>query len=208
MKIHHSNNKTVYGIGYLGEGKFKSRVNGKMTKEYTSWSAMMQRCYSDIYKTKEDTYSGCEVCEEWHNFQNFAKWYNENYYEVPNSKVQLDKDILAPNNKMYSPNTCIFVPEEINLVFSKNNSKNGSLNVGVDIVHNKKGDKYKARCRFSKGNHKSSKIFDTFEEAKEEYIRLKNQRIHELAEKYKEYIPQKLYIVLHDFDISKRDIFN
>ena len=45
-------------------------------------------------------YLDVTVCEEWHNFQNFAKWFYENYYEISGEKMRLDKDILIKGNKM------------------------------------------------------------------------------------------------------------
>lgn len=191
------------GGSYIGEGMYHERdANGIVTKEYKLWRAMLQRCYGESYKKRQRTYEGCYVCEDWLNFQNFAKWVNENYYTIPNSKVQLDKDILFPGNKLYSPDFCCFVPIEINLVFSKNNSDNDSNSIGVDVVYNKKGNKYKARCRMGNNYHKTSKIFNTFEEAREWYIKCKTKRIHELAEKYKEYIPDKLYNVLLEYNLK------
>lgn len=54
---------------------------------------MLERCYSDKLYKRYPTYRVCSVTEEWYNFQNFAKWYDENYYEVDDEKMELDKDI-------------------------------------------------------------------------------------------------------------------
>ena len=104
----------TYGIGYLGEGKYKTRENGKLTKCYDTWHSMLERCYYPKYQEKYPTYKDCEVCESWHNFQAFAEWYNDNYYEIHGEVMCLDKDILIKGNKIYSPETCVFVPEKIN----------------------------------------------------------------------------------------------
>lgn len=115
--------RRFYNVGYLGEGKYKVSENGKNTRVYDTWKAMLQRCYSEKEHERHPTYIGCEVYEGWHNFQNFAKWYDNNYYEVDNEKMCLDKDILNKGNKIYSPDTCIFVPETINKLFIKNDKK-------------------------------------------------------------------------------------
>lgn len=194
------------GGSYIGEGNYHERdEKGIVTKEYKLWRAMLQRCYGNSYKERENTYEGCSVCEEWLNFQNFAKWVSENYYEIPDTKVHLDKDVIVSDNKQYSPEYCCFLPMEINLIFSKNNSLNNSRFVGVDEIHNKRSVKYKARCRFSKGVHKTSKTCDTFEEAKEIYYDMKNDRIHSVAEKYKEYLPKKVYDILVNVDFRDRE---
>jgi hypothetical protein len=111
----------ICGVGYLGEGEYKSRENGSKTRAYSMWYSMIRRCYSYRNETGkgESSYYNCEVCEEWHNFQNFAKWFNENYYEVHGELMTLDKDILVHNNKIYSPQTCLIVPNSINCLFIK-----------------------------------------------------------------------------------------
>ena len=40
-------NKTVYNIGYLGEGIYSSKINYKQTEQYIAWKSMLQRCYSE-----------------------------------------------------------------------------------------------------------------------------------------------------------------
>lgn len=103
---------SVCGVGYVGDGKFKPSIDGKHTKIYATWSGMLTRCYNNKNQTKQPTYIGCSVCEEWHNFQNFAKWMNELDYEGK----QLDKDIKIKGNKMYGPDTCVFVSHVENVV--------------------------------------------------------------------------------------------
>ena len=73
--------KRYYNIGYLGEGKYKVKENGKNTKCYITWHSMLQRCYDTKYHNEKPTYEDCKVYDEWLCFQNFAKWYYNNYYE-------------------------------------------------------------------------------------------------------------------------------
>ena len=70
----------VYGKGYLGEGKYKTKENGKTKREYKIWHSMLRRCYDPKCHEKEPTYKDCEVEDDGLNFQNFAKWYHKNYY--------------------------------------------------------------------------------------------------------------------------------
>lgn len=108
---------SVYGIGYIGEGKYMAKKNGKCTPEYHMWISMLQRCYSEKWKDKFPAYYGlCTVCDEWLNYQTFAGWYDKNYYPVP-KRLHLDKDIILEGNKVYSPETCILVPQRINMLF-------------------------------------------------------------------------------------------
>ena len=83
---------------------------------------MYNRCYSKAFQESHPWYKGCTVCDEWldpeHGLGRFAKWCNENYYIVEGEgTTQLDKDILIPGNKIYSPDTCIFVPKQSSINF-------------------------------------------------------------------------------------------
>lgn len=99
-----------HGVGYLGVGTYKAHLNGIATKHYMVWSNMLERCYDSNCWSRNPTYKGCTVVEEWHNFQNFAKWFEENYIEG----YHLDKDIKVKGNKVYGPDTCMFVSKEDN----------------------------------------------------------------------------------------------
>ena len=54
----------------------------------------------------------------------------------------LDKDILIKNNKVYSPDTCIFVAMELNMFLTDRAALRGELMIGVS----RKGNKYQAQC--------------------------------------------------------------
>jgi len=101
---------TVYGVGFMGDGDYKSKVKGKDTKLYQTWVNMLERCYSDKLQVRCPTYIGCSVNQIWHNFQNFAEWFELNYIKG----YHLDKDIKINGNKIYSPENCLFVSHEEN----------------------------------------------------------------------------------------------
>lgn len=194
--------KRTYGVGYTGKGKYKPRENGKITKCYKVWQNMLQRCYDDKLKEKYPTYNGCEVCESWHNFQNFAHWYENNYYEIPNEIMCLDKDILSKGNKVYSPETCVFVSKNINSLFVKCNKSRGDLPIG--IYYNKQKGKYISHCNFGDGQ-KYLGSFNTPEEAFNTYKTAKEKYIKQVADEYKEYIPRKLYEAMYNYEVEIDD---
>lgn len=195
-----------YGVGYLGEGKYKASKNGKDTKVYKAWSSMLQRCHDEKLHKKHPTYIGCEVCKEWHNFQNFAKWYYENYYEIEGERVNLDKDILVKGNKIYSAETCAFVPQTINKLFTKNDGKRGESPIGTSL----KNGKYVAQCHLVNPETGKSKLkhlgyCDTQEKAFEVYKQYKEKNIKQVADYYKDKIPTKLYKALYKYEVEITD---
>jgi len=101
---------SIYGIGYVGTGKFSK---AKYKNIYSIWVMMLARCYDTKTQITQKTYINCTVCSNWFNFQNYATWYTENVIK----NWEVDKDLLLKGNKIYSPDTCIFVPRKINLIF-------------------------------------------------------------------------------------------
>ena len=193
---------SVYGIGYIGQGKYKVAKNDKITKPYQTWKGMLERCYDEKRLKKQPTYTECIVCEEWLCFQNFAEWYCKNYYECNGETMHLDKDILYKGNKIYSPETCMIVPERINEMFVKSDAIRGSLPIGC----NKKGNKICVRCQIlNKRKHlgyfplnRPFQAFTIYKEFKENYIK-------QVADEYKDLIPQKLYDAMYEYKIEIND---
>ncbi|QGZ13243.1 HNH endonuclease [Vibrio phage NF] len=105
--------RRFYGVGFFGIGPFNCGENGLHTNAYSCWKRMLERCYSEYADDKYSSYKDVVVCDEWHNFQNFAKWYYENYPQ-DGAKYHLDKDIKVPGNRIYSPDACMFVSERDN----------------------------------------------------------------------------------------------
>jgi hypothetical protein len=183
--------KLVCGIGIYEKGKYIATINKKPAKEYQIWQDILRRCYSPKYQEKYPTYVGCSMCEEWIYFQTFAEWLNKNYYSLPNEeKVEIDKDILQKGNKIYSPETCIFVPHSINNLLVKSNNTRGKYPIGVS--YNKRDKKFKSQCRlFGKKIHLG--YYNTQEEAFQVYAEYKEKVIITTLERYKEIIPEDIY---------------
>lgn len=199
--------RSIYSVGYIGEGKYKAKENGKITKCYHTWYNMLMRCYDSKYHKKEPTYISCETSEEFLNFQNFGEWYEENYYEIEGKRMHLDKDILVKHNKVYSPETCIFVPQTINSLFVKNNKNRGESVTGTSFT---KDNKYMVNCWLfnpetgkSKGEYLGT--YDTQEKAFEVYKYYKEKNIKQVADYYKDLIPQKLYDAMYDYEVEITD---
>lgn len=193
--------RSLYRIGYLGEGDYKATINKEMTPHYKTWRDMVNRCYNEKLHKRQPTYKGCLVSPEWHNFQTFAQWYDDNYYNF-GEKMQLDKDILSKGNKVYSPETCMFVPHSINTLFTKHDAKRGEFPIGVCYV--KQSKKYKATCNII-GKEKHLGHYNTKEEAFAAYKEAKEKYIKEVAENYKNKIPEKLYTAMVNYIVEITD---
>lgn len=111
--VKNRNHKSIYGVGYVGFGQHKTKISGVRTLAYSKWFGMMTRCYDSKYHDKKPTYRDCSVCEQWHNFQNFADWFYMNY-PGGDEIYHLDKDKLINGNRVYSPLACSFISAQEN----------------------------------------------------------------------------------------------
>ena len=185
----------LYGVGYLGEGKYKMSENGKLKREYIIWYHMLTRCYNPKYQEEKPTYKECMVEDYLLNFQHMGKWIDENYYEISGEKMCLDKDILCKGNKVYSRNTCIFVPKRINNLFVKSDKSRGNNPIGVSLTQS---GNYRAYCNNEYGKRISLGTYTTKEEAFNVYKQYKEKVIKETIDSYKGIIPEPYYSKLRD----------
>lgn len=197
-------------LWYLGDGKYKTKVSGVLTREFNIWKGVTRRCLLKSQKILQPTYEDATVCDEWLNFQNFAEWCNKqklfNDKDDKGKSYQLDKDILVKGNKLYSPETCCFVPREINNLFTLRNKCRGELPLGVVKFYVKSKQSFRYMVSFSFfGSTKSGKTFDTPEEAFYCYKNAKESYIKSLAEKWKDHIEPKVYTALLCYEIEIND---
>ena len=196
----------VYGKGYLGEGKYKVRENGKNSDEYNIWYNMLTRCYDPKYHKERPTYKDCEVEDYLLNFQNMGEWINNNYYEIPGEQMCLDKDILCKGNKIYSRETCIFVPKRINNLFTKRNNDRGDCPIGV--TPNSAGN-YEAQCNDGYGKQIKLGTYSTEEEAFQVYKKYKERVIKNVIDSYEGKIPEpfysKLKVAMYNYEVEIDD---
>ena len=182
---------SVFGVGYFGIGDYKAQIYGKATPEYTTWVGILERCYNDKRREKNLNYKNVTVCEEWLNFQNFAKWYRNNHPGIEVIKFQLDKDLLQQGveNKIYSPETCILLPHNINAFLANKHSDNTSGYIGVS--YDKVAKKWRTHIRvFLEGEKKYLGYFSTPEEASIVYQLARAEQ----AEKVKSYLRSLNYL--------------
>ena len=186
---------SVFGIGFVGDGKYLTRENGVNTIHYNTWHDMLKRCYNEGSKDKFPAYFGiCKVCNHWLNMQNFSEWFYDKKYEC-GERLHIDKDILYVGNKIYSKDTCILVPQRINMLFMNKPNRFG-LPSGISPM---------ANGRYSvKYNGKLIGNTDSLEEAVIMHEIEKQKAVVRITKEYKDILPVEVYDAL----MSWKPIYN
>ena len=160
--------KLVCGVG-INDLKVDSSHYARTCPFYIKWKDLLKRCYSEKFLQGSPTYRGCSVCEEWKTFSNFMAWMKTQRWKGK----QLDKDILIPGNKLYSPETCVFVSPALN----------GLLNTRMRSTGGVRKSNKKFEARVSLGDKSLSLgVFATIEQAKAERKKHLSKHILEVAE--------------------------
>ena len=192
---------SVYGIGVVGT-KYPSRVNGVETKEYMLWKDMLKRCYNDSFKKKNPTYEDCEVSDNFKSYEYFYEWCHKQI-GFDNEGWQLDKDLLIKGNKVYSEDSCVFVPKDINLLLIKRTASRGEHLIGVYWSNTNKA--FVAQVRKNKGKRDYLGSFNTEIEAFKAYKKAKESFIKEQANKWKDNIDPRAYNALMKYQVEIDD---
>ena len=184
-KISLTRRKLVFGVGINDAYYMVSpRINGKKgcCPFYRSWHSMLKRCYYPKYQQKSPTYIGCSVIKEWLLFSVFKDWMIKQDWKGKH----LDKDIKNIGNRVYSPDTCLFVSSKVNNLLCDNAARRNQCPIGVSF--HKPANKFQAHCRHN-GKSINLGYHDTQESAHGAYIKYKYKVILEAAA-----LPENLYI--------------
>lgn len=165
----------IYGVG-INDADYvvTPLVDGKQVwcKIYQTWNNILKRVYNDRVKEKNPTYINATICDEWHSFMVFRAWVISQDWKGK----QIDKDIITPGNKHYSPNNCVFVTREINMILAGPRESDNNLPQGV--CRDRKT--YRSRCRVN-GKNIYIGNFYTPEDASFAYRAFKHNHITEVA---------------------------
>ena len=160
----------------LGVGLNDSNDIVQGCRYYARWNAMLRRCYSEKITLRHTTYQGCSVCDEWLLFSNFKSWMEQQDWKGK----ELDKDLLVYKNKVYSPETCVYLEPHINNFMLKSNSIRGSYPLGV--TYHKRLLKYQTKMA-DNGPRKHLGTYKTAEEAHKAWQKAKIERAYFLKDK-------------------------
>lgn len=192
------NKPTVLNVGYIGFSGYVPREEGLVTLSYNRWIAMLNRCYNNSSE-RNPTYKGCTVCEEWLSYQNYAKWFWDNYIE----DWHVDKDILKKGNRVYCPEYCCFVPQEINCLLNRRQKGRGKLKIGVSWNKDKK--MFTAQASRATGSSHLIGTSSTEIGAFNLYKEFKEQRIKSTAVKFKGLIKANVFTALSNYIVEEDD---
>lgn len=190
--------RTVMGVGYMGVGSYRSRVDGVMPKEYIVWRDMIHRCYNPRLRDKYPTYTGCVVHDNWHNFQKFAEWFVSHEFSIKG--YQLDKDLLVRGNKIYSAESCCMLPPELNQLIRVDNQKKISAirSPLVGVTFHRDSGKWQAALS-KNGKNIYLGLFERDIDAHFCYVREKESFVHEQADIWRGKIEDKAYQALKEW---------
>lgn len=192
----------TYGVGYNSGGRRKAMgmpyfTTAKGTPHKT-WSNMMRRAYGP---KKAAAYEDCQVCRKWWDYQEFAAWYSVQPYAF-GTGAELDKDILDPLNKTYSPEHCTVVPKTINLIFKSSRKLRARFPRGVYVHTSGLG----FVAKISKyGKLQDLGHFDTPTDAFEAYQQARQSYGQELAAYYDGLLDERVISRLKNLSAHIRD---
>ena len=135
--------RLVCGVG-INDANYSIRpiISGVkvMCPIYRVWANMLGRCYNKNTHKNRPNYSECTVAKEWTVFSSFKCWMERQDFKGKH----LDKDLLFVGNKVYSPETCVFVSPLTNTFTEDRSNHRGNWPVGVTI--DRRRNKFDSRC--------------------------------------------------------------
>jgi len=190
----------VHGVG-VNDWFGNVKVDGKDIREYKLWQNMLGRCFDEKLKQRQPTYEGVSCSKDWLSMTKFIE-------DVSQMKGfgfdgwALDKDILQKGNKLYSKDTCCFVPAEVNQLLVKRDNSRGEYPVGVDF--HKVSGKFRASLAIN-GKRKHLGLFPTPEEAFQVYKAAKEAYIKVVAQKWQHQLDERVYQALMSYEVNIND---
>lgn len=192
--------KLVRGIGIYEKGLYQTT-----SKEYQIWDSMLSRCQTGgAHQARMPSYKGCTVHPDFIKFQEFAEWC-QNQHGFGQPKHSLDKDILIPGNKVYGPDTCVFVPQRINSLLTHNQSDRGVYPVGVCLYQPTDGHNplkpFKSAIAID-GKTKHLGYYDTPEAAHAAYKVAKEAEVRRQALNHVDSIDPRVFAALMSYEVK------
>ena len=189
----------VHGIGTKGM-TYPAYKEGKPVKEYVAWKGMLRRCTENFWN-RHPTYTGTNCSENFKSYTYFYEWCNKQTgfgnIDEKGKSWQLDKDILLCGNRIYSEDTCVFVPARINTLLIRRDKARGEHPIGV--YWHKRHCRFRATCNLV--GVKPLGEFGTAQEAYLAYKTYKEMIIKQVAKEYKDQLDARAYEALMNYEV-------
>lgn len=189
----------VCGIGIYEPRVLCMRDSPEIEKVYRIWNGMLRRA-EPKYSDKYPSYAGTSVSAEFHRFADFAEWAMQQI-GWGSEGFQLDKDLLVKGNRVYSAETCVFLPKAVNVLLTRGKGNRGALPIGVKVFRH---HGFSARLKID-GKDSRLGIFKTVEAAFAAYKVAKEANIKRMAELYRHDIDQRAYDALMAYKVEITD---
>ena len=182
--------------GFLGDdGEYIQHKYNLTDTEFYKLSAryggIAQRTKNNY---RNNLYQFVRLHESFSTLDKFVAWcikqVGYEHYINDTDNWHLDKDILGDeNDKMYSANSCVLVPHEINLMAqTRKRNKHGK---GVQYQPNKKNP-YRAYINID-GKPIGLGYHSTAEDANAEYVKARQAQVNVLKERYKGMVDDRVW---------------
>ena len=175
------------------------------TQKGTMYNNMLCRCLNKEWQQQYGKhYIGHSVCKEWlEDKYAFYAWVDEHYYQIPDTRIDLDHNIIDIHNTVYSPDRCLFVPHDVNCFFE-------FVEPGNQIRHLKDGTyRVSVTSKLTDPNYSIiSKIFDdcpaeTWNDALAQFVARKSLLRDLFLDKYYGKIPKEVYDIIASKNIAQ-----
>jgi len=200
-------NKPIQGIG-SNKGDYPTKVGNHFMKEYQLWVDMLKRC-NPTYHSKVLSYVGNTCSENFKSYTFFYEWCQQQKgfggresHSLRGSWC-LDKDLLTKGNKLYSEDTCVFIPQSVNKLIAKHERQRGDYPIGVNWK--KSNNCFIAQCNGRDVGRKHLGCFQTQEDAFLAYKTFKEALIKQVANEYKDLIDPRAYQALLNYTVEITD---
>lgn len=199
---------------YGGYGKLYNITDnfydGPIENIAARWRNLLRRVSTEV------SYKYVTICDEWYNFDNFYKFVKNPENGFKGDGYELDKDILCHNrkDKLYSPETCLFIPRILNVVLlDRQTHKTSKYPSGVTDNKNWKYDTIFANIQIGarklslcssnrEGRKGIIKCFSYYKYAKEFFLKLLTDELFKL-----DLITKRVKDSVYNYEIhDKRDV--
>lgn len=153
------------------------------------------------------SYTDTTCSENFKDYSYFYEWCQEQagFKSTDENGISwhLDKDLLIKGNKLYSENTCVFIPSKINNLLTKREYSRGNHPIGVYL--DKRNSRFMTRCSNGTGKDIYLGSFKCPVEAFKTYKTFKENYIKQIAEQYKLQIDSRAYDALINYKVEITD---